>query len=110
MRTWTASSPAATWCRCLSAANTRRMPNAGWEDGDWNADPNSAAVTWWRRSSRVATSRASVAAAVSAVPEPHSVMLVLLGLAGCWAWAGAGTRRREGRTVRSRYLADVQMP
>ena len=57
--------------------------NAGWEDGDWNADLKfgsgdmvaAFAAGGYEQGKRPA-------AAVNVVPEPHGVVLALLGLAG----------------------------
>ena len=57
--------------------------NAGWEDGDWNADlkfGSSDMVAAFVAGGYEQGKRPQ--AAISAVPEPHSIMLVLLGLAG----------------------------
>ena len=66
--------------------------NAGWEDGDWNADlkfGSSDMVAAFAAGGYEQGKRPQ--AAVSTVPEPSGVVLVLLGLAGLLDL----TRRRE---------------
>ena len=80
---WIWSSTAATWSRCFSRGKYETGEDAGWEDGDWNGD------TVFGSSDMVAAfvgggyeKGQRQAAAASAVPEPSSLVLLLISLLG----------------------------
>ena len=70
-----------TWFRCLSRGKYETGQPAGWEDGDWNGD------SVFGSGDMVAAFAAGgyeqglrPAAAVSAIPEPSTTLLLLLSL------------------------------